>query len=301
MKIHCPRPECISRPWNAPKTSQIVRNGYFRRSSDSRKVRRYFCRRCRSYFSNATFRDDRYQKKRRLNYPLYQLYSSGMSQRRLALFFGVTRKTITRKIRYLAHQERKRHQRFLDAHYAKRPLAQIQFDDLETAEHTKCKPLSVTLGVDPKTRKILGFQVARMPAKGLLADISRRKYGHRPDERPAHWNEFFKSLAPYVTSSCVWSSDENPHYPAPLKRHHPSSQHVRHKGGRGCISGQGELKKLRFDPLFSLNHTCAMLRANMNRLFRRTWCLSKTPQGLTDHLWLYVSYHNRFLTQPIRS
>jgi len=33
------------------------------------------------------------------------------------------------------------------------------------------------------------------------------------------------------------------------------------KGRRGSIAGQGELKKIGFDPLFSLNHTCAMLRA----------------------------------------
>jgi len=67
---------------------------------------------------------------------------------------------------------------------------------------------------------------------------------------------------------------------------------------RGSVSGQGELKKLRFDPLFSLNHTCAMLRANLNRLFRRTWCMSKTIQGLIDHLSLYVIYHNLVLTPP---
>ena len=41
------------------------------------------------------------------------------------------------------------------------------------------------------------------------------------------------------------------------------------------MTGQGELRDKRFDPMFALNHTCAMLRANINRLFRRTWCTSK--------------------------
>ncbi|MBU6155196.1 MAG: hypothetical protein KGP28_12905, partial [Bdellovibrionales bacterium] len=49
-------------------------------------------------------------------------------------------------------------------------------------------------------------------------------------------------------------------------------------------------------PIFSLNHTCAMLRANLNRLFRRTWCTTKTIQGLIDHLSIYVAFHNRRLT-----
>jgi hypothetical protein len=221
-----------------------------------------------------------------------------MTQTRLALDLNVTRKTVVRKIRYLARLKEIDHQAFLETYYRDQPLAEIQFDDLETSEHTKCKPLSVTLAVDPQTRKILKFQVSSMPAKGHLASISRQKYGYRADERPEKWDLFMKELIPYAKPECVWTSDENPHYPAHLKRHHPQATHVRVKGGRGAITGQGELKKLKFDPLFSLNHTCAMLRANMSRLVRRTWTTTKNKQGLIDHLTLYVSFHNEFLTPP---
>ena len=61
------------------------------------------------------------------------------------------------------------------------------------------------------------------------------------------------------------------------------------------MTGQGELKKLRFDPLFSLNHTCAMLRANINRLFRRTWCTTKKAACLKRHVAVYVRFHNTVL------
>ena len=61
------------------------------------------------------------------------------------------------------------------------------------------------------------------------------------------------------------------------------------------MTGQGELKKLRFDPLFALNHTCAMLRANINRLFRRTWCTTKKKERLEQHLAVYMDFHNRIL------
>jgi transposase-like protein len=300
MNPLCPRPECSSRSPRDPESKPIVRNGYFRRRSDAKIVPRFFCRACRSYFSDATLTPERYQKKRMINGPLFELYDSTMSQRRLARFFHVSRRTVVRKIRLLASGERIQQQAFLEDHYRASPLKEIQFDDLETAEHTKCKPLSVTLAVDPQTRKILAFRVASMPAKGRLAEISRKKYGPRVDERPSQWDSFFSELRSYVTKDCVWTSDENPFYPRFLKRHHPEASHVQVKGGRGSNSGYGELKKLRFDPLFSLNHTCAMLRANMNRLLRRSWCLSKNKQGLIDHLSLYVSYHNRVLTPPIR-
>ena len=56
--------------------------------------------------------------------------------------------------------------------------------------------------------------------------------------------------------------------------------------------GQGQLKKIGFDPLLSLNHTYAMLRANINRLIRKTWRTTKDPKGLKDHIDLYVNFHN---------
>ena len=301
MNIPCPRPQCSSHSLRSPRFRPIVRNGSFLKKSESRRVRRFYCRICKTYFSHSTSRADRYQKKRRFNRLIDRLYDSGISQRRLARVLRLNRKTVVRKIRFLAEQKRKEQLEFLNAHYRNRPLTELQWDDLETSEHTKCKPLSVCLAVDPRSRKILGFQVASMPAKGHLARISLRKYGKRLDERPKKWDQLMRELLPYVDPRCVWTSDENPHYPQYLKRHYPNSIHVQVPGGRGAITGQGELKKLRFDPLFSLNHTCAMLRANLNRLFRRTWCTTKTKQGLIDHLSMYVSYHNQFLTPPLPS
>ena len=136
-----------------------------------------------------------------------------------------------------------------------------------------------------------------MPAKGPLARIALKKYGPRKDQRAQGWDQFFRDLKPIVSQDAHWRSDENPHYPRHLKRHFPNATHERVKGQRGCIAGQGELKKIGFDPLFSLNHTCAMLRANLNRLARRTWCTTKTQAGLIDHLSLYVNFHNQVLTR----
>ena len=87
-------------------------------------------------------------------------------------------------------------------------------------------------------------------------------------------------------------SDQNPHYEPDVKKHFPEALYKTYKGRRGCVVGQGELKSGGFDPLFCLNHTAAMLRANMNRLFRRTWCTTKTVFGLEDHIAIYARAHN---------
>jgi hypothetical protein len=179
-----------------------------------------------------------------------------------------------------------------------RPKAQqVQFDDLVTLEHTKCKPLSISLAVDAPTRRILGFQVSRIPASGPLADLARRKYGLRPNERPQGLRTLFAHLRGVVDGEASFRSDEDPLYPGVVQSRFPGASHQRHPGGRGCVTGQGELKKLGFDPLFALNHTCAMLRANINRLFRRTWCTTKKKEGLEQHLAVYMDFHNRVLLQ----
>lgn len=295
MTPNCPNSKCVIARPSGPQASPIVRNGYFHRASDSRKIARFHCRRCGNYFSSATLHPAYLQKKRRITYPLKLLLASGVSQRRAAILLRVNPKTVVRRFRFIAAQARAEHQKWLQG-FERTPVDKIQFDDLETSEHSKLKPVSVALAVEPGTRKILNFQVSRMPARGLQMIPALKKYGPRQDERGHGWERMFRELSPYVSSTAEWKSDENPHYHYHLKRHHPSAVHLTTPGGRGAITGQGELKKLKFDPIFSLNHTCAMLRANLNRLFRRTWCTTKTLQGLSDHISLYVWYHNRVLT-----
>ena len=77
----------------------------------------------------------------------------------MALLLQVNPKTVVRKFRIMAARARAEHEVRL-GELAKAPISEIQFDDLETFEHTKCKPLSVTLAVSKKTREILGFQVS---------------------------------------------------------------------------------------------------------------------------------------------
>lgn len=295
MILLCPSSKCNIHDVASLSVPSVVRKGSFFRKSDSKTIARFYCRRCRTHFSHSTQSPRRYQKARRITPLLENLLCSGVSQRRAAIITGVDRKTAVRRFRFLAREAEKRQ----IAYRSQLPpgaISEIQFDDLETSEHTKCKPISVTLAVEPRSRKILSFKVSRMPAKGLLARVSRRKYGRRRDERPRGWDALFQDLKPLVSQQAQFTSDENPHYSRYLRKYFPEAAHIQIIGGRGAITGQGELKKKRFDPLFSLNHTCAMLRANMNRLFRKTWCTTKNIQGLRDHLALYVAYHNERLT-----
>jgi len=297
MIYHCPAFLTSKEALDRSQTHTVIRKGYFRRKSDSRLIQRFACKACGKNFSKSTLSPRYYQKARRINAPLARLLVSGVSQTRAAYLLQVDPKTVARRFQFLAREARCSQQSAL----AKIPdgaFGAIQFDDLESSIHTKCKPVSVCLAVEVNSRKILGFQVNSMPAKGLLAKFARRKYGFRKDERAKGWNALLIQIKPLLTKNCEVTSDENPHYPKWIRRHLPGAIHIRIPGGRGAITGQGELRDKRFDPMFALNHTCAMLRANINRLFRRTWCTSKKIEALSDHIALYVDFHNRVLTAP---
>ena len=68
---------------------------------------------------------------------------------------------------------------------------------------------------------------------------------------------------------------------------------------RGALTGQGESKRKGFDPLWGINHTLAMMRDNIKRLTRKTWCTTKLPESLDDVIAIYVAYHNSKLVPPV--
>jgi hypothetical protein len=284
-------------PLPSPEIHLVVRKGFYRRTSDSKKVPRYFCQSCRKSFSSSFFSPCYRQKKRQLNSPISKFLYSTVSHRRIAKLLRTSRQTVARKLVFLGLQGELGHQTYLNSiETSGRKITELQFDEMETFERSKCLPLSIPLVVEAGTRKILGFRVCSMPAKGPLAEVSRRKYGPRSDDRAECVSSLFSELAPMIDPNAKITSDQNPKYPAWIKRHFPNVQHKTVKGKRGCIVGQGELKKIGFDPLFDLNHTAAMLRANINRLLRRTWCTTKRPDRLIAHIWIYVRFHNEYLT-----
>lgn len=278
-------------PYCPASRTCVVKKGVFRRleGGKQRRIQRYLCRGCQRTFSSQTRSLSFAQRKSEYDEALFRLLTAGVSQRKCAEIFHLHRTTVARKLVRFGAFSRKHNA--LDR-LTKRPVATVVFDEMETFEHSKCKPLSMALAVEEGSRRLLSVHVAQMPAKGLLAAISRRRYGPRSDHRPAALARMMRELQLAAPDLRVVKSDESPRYPGVVRRFFPQSEHARFKGRRGCVVGQGELKAGGFDPLFSLNHTCAMYRDNLKRLSRRTWCTTKRPDRLQDLMDMYVVYHN---------
>ncbi len=284
MKPSCPK--CLACP------KHISKFGSFYRTSDSQTIKRFKCNSCLKHFSSATFSPCYKQKRRRLNNALRNNLCSSMSMRRFAKLYKTSRTTVKRKLDFLANQARLNQAQWLKQQDL---FVEIQFDDLETFEHSKCKPITVTMVVN-SDRKILGYGVAQIGAKGLLTKAAKAKYGKRPNKSLRMRRTLFNELSPYISEKALIKSDKNPFYKPLIKRQFPKASHETFKGERSSLTGQGELKKVAYDPLFRINHTFAMLRANINRLVRKTWCTSKKIEALDNHIAIYVDFHNQVLT-----
>ena len=266
-----------------------MKNGCYSLPTTNKKIQRYICGLCRKGFSDQTFSFDYRWRKRKINQTIFRMLAKGCSQRGCAQILGVTPQTVARRVVKFGQVSKDK----LDFERINgRKYQDIMVDEMESFEHTKLKPVTIPIAVDKKHRKILALDVGRIAAKGHLAKISREKYGPRKCERSQVLSSFFKEIKIYFGNQGRIVSDESPHYVGPISN---LLKGIRYKGGRGAIVGQGELKKKAFDPLFQLNHTYAMIRDNIKRLSRRTWCTTKRIDRLKNMLYIYSNYHNQIL------
>lgn len=281
----CPNPQCTEH--KNPTEGFFIKKGYYKPKHNHQPVPKYLCKTCKKYFSTSTFKEDKGQHRPELNQELFKLLVSGVSQRRAAKITGCSKRTVDKKLKYLALQSEKQH--FEATKNKTFETSCIQVDELETYEHTKCKPLSVAIAVRHKTGEILGMEVGKMPAKGTLASIGATRYGWTTDERPRVFNRLMLRIRPIVKSTITFKSDSHSSYSKWITAHFPHAtmeKFVRPKLPAGS--------KKPFDPLFKVNNTCAKLRNDLARLGRKTWCSTKSQRSLQNHLWLYIAWNNGY-------
>jgi len=295
MNKGCPNPKC--------KVHQQVlfqkKDGHYFREDDAKYIQRFKCKICCKKYSTATFKLEYRQKKRRWNQFIRRDYTAGKSMNRMAMHLKLHPKTIERKIQYLAEKAR-RSQKNLLQKLKENQISEIQFDDLIASIHTKLKPVSISVVIDPFQRLILGARVAEIPAFGKIAEISKRKYGRRQNLHTKTLDRLLFELRENIASNCLFKTDEHIKYPGIILKNYPQARHLTHKGERATVAGFGEMKQRAFDPLFQINQILAMFRANMNRLFRRSWNTSKTQASLQNHVDIFIDYFNEELRMNVK-
>jgi transposase-like protein len=150
--------------------SKVIKKGVFT-TKRGRKIQRFKCRECKVTFSDQTQKPGYRMKRYRLRNRIFREFCRGISQREIAIELCIHRDTVARLLIAVAKESRKQNQRLRATFDPKTVI----MDEMETFEHTKCKPVSIVVAVEEGTRKLIALNAAQMPAKDHLADVSRKK------------------------------------------------------------------------------------------------------------------------------
>lgn len=275
----CPNQNCRVTPLFIKKGFHYVRHL-------NRKFRIFQCKRCRRHFTSRTFRLDYRHKRSDLNRKIALLLVEGVSLRGISRVEGLTYKNTYNKFLWLRKVVV---QNKVDLNMSAKELF---FDESETIEHTKCKPLNIAMVVNEKY-KILSMKVAVMPAKGKLSVISVKKYGRRANQRDEKILAAFSEVKAHLISlPAIVKSDMHPSYGRLVRSAFPGIPYRQYLGKLKKKKHQERLhenlKKHVHDPLWAVNHGGAMIRDRIKRLCRRNWCTTKKVENLQLQLDLYV-------------
>ena len=179
--IKCPNSDCPTNGNNAQKfvvsideSKFYIKKGYYKTKWNHQPVPRYKCKHCGANFSSHTNRETVNQHKPHVNEGVFKLVSSGVTLRRTSKILGITKRTVERKFHFLSALAKKAHEKFLED--PRNKTSHVQFDEMETYQHTKCKPLSVSIAVKEGSGHIIDAKVAVMMSKGKLAPFAHKKY-----------------------------------------------------------------------------------------------------------------------------
>lgn len=275
----CPNPDCSA---ELPK---FIKKGFFYNRQLNQHIRKFQCKTCGKICSSRTFKLDYKHKKIHLNFKLAKLLCEGASIRAASRILGLTYYNTYLKFLWLKKVvDLKRGELKLTAR-------SLQIDELETIHHTKCKPLSIALAVSD-SYQLIAAQVAEMPAKGRLAEFSRMKYGPRKDERDQVMQRTLNEAKSRLENQPqLIESDQKSNYRKLVQQAFTGvelKQHKRPEKKKLQERMHEKLRKKKFDPLFAVNHKCALLRSHIKRLTRRSWCTTKKVENLQLHLDLFV-------------
>lgn len=271
-----PRPQCPNTACAAhhdPLPNSFRKKGYRRPKHNHQPVPRYQCKTCGTYFSATQFKPIRNQKRPDLNAQVFALAVSGMTMRRMALLLACSPRTIERKIRHLARQAQRHHQK----HLATLRTSYVLIDELETFIHARFRQVSVGMAVRGKTGEVLSFGVARKPSNYADTDWTQ-------DDRPTMMVGMLRRLKPILKPQATLVSDKKPGYTSWVRKALPDVQHVAHKAIKGP----------EYNPLFAIDHAFAKMRNDLARLSRETWTTTKTIDALERHIWLWVAWTNGY-------
>ena len=247
------------------------------------KVQRHECKTCSVTFSKKTNGDNYRMRKAYLEKKVREMYCERMSLRGMARVLNVNVKTIVRYFLKASHKARTANLKALENRDF--VTSYMQFDELETFEHTKRKPLGVMLFVRTKTGEIISAKVSKSPIRALTVGPQVRVQWNLQVNKDQVLKESLieaKKVANIerTTIACdAYMSQVNTAKEL-CEEPHISIQVLKSENKR-------------------IDTTMRKLRQDISRLGRKTLSTTKKAMRLQHHLDLYINYNNLNRLAPV--
>ena len=265
-------PNCLS--------ENTIKKGHLKNNKNSHPIKRYQCKECSKTFTNNTSKDTFLQKRPDLNHKILVLYCEGNTLRGIARILKTTYKTVVRKFKFMAHKAREMHLKQIDNKEI--VTTYVQFDEMETFETKKTRPLGIELAIRAKTCEILSARVCRIPMKAHSVSPRIKNEYKKVTNRKEGMTDMFLEV-----SKCL-DADRSTLVCDGLKENVTIASDI-------CDESLIQSYSDDYGKLWKINHTCAKLRHHLSRLTRKTWATIKRMERLQMHLDLFIAHQNGYI------
>ena len=240
------------------------------------KTARYECKDCNKTFTKRTGTINYRHRKQELRDKLKTLYCEGMSLRAIARAEKINYKTVVRYFLENAEASKSKVTKALDK--GSIYTSYIQFDELETFEHTKKRPLGVQVSIRWKTGEIISTKVCKIPVKALSVSKTYIQQWNQNIDRSHALKAVFKETKKAFNKTHATVVCDKARQPLKIANEVCPEHNVN-------IVGSDQRNK-RIDLVF------LKMRQDISRLRRKTLATTKRRANLQKHLDLYTDYHN---------
>ena len=239
-------------------------------------VQRFECKACNKTFTQRTGSLNYRHRKQDLRTTITELYCEGMSLRAIARVLKIHRKTVTKYFLENAQVAKTKNLKTLLEGGIITTYA--QFDELETFEHTKRRPLGVEASIRAKTGEIISMKVATIPVKSLKTSAEYKEKWNKQINRRIVLTDMLLETEQALNKDYAMVACDNAAQLIKIATNIFGSHRVQVINTR--------LSNKRIDYAF------LKLRQDISRLRRRTLATTKKRESLQMHLDLYTDYHN---------
>lgn len=240
------------------------------------KVQRYQCTACDKLQSKRTLSENYRMRKQRLAKKIEALYCERMSLRGIGRVLKINRKTVEKYFLRGAQRAECENLKALDNRDI--VTSYVQFDTLETFEHTKERPLGIHLSIRAKTGEIISAKVHKISIRAL--SISKKKI--------KAWNETTDQMAS-LSEMLLESSKTFNRLNTTIACDGYRQQIVLTKK----ICDQDYVNVAVLPDNKKIDLAIRKLRNDVSRLSRKSLCSTKKQSRLQNHLDLYINYNNK--------